>query len=385
MQYSPVYIILTGVHERKVFDLFNILQKNHPQYGLILFDHKDNLFSLPLVYGRKVNKLPDSEYGIFEKALLKTLDPYKESRFIYIPLLDNYNGLFYQFIQAHPGMLSCLLPGVNSFNTAINKIQFQQFCKENRFDVPRSFTKADIPFLEQNFVPLIIKPNIGSGAVGVSFINNENELNRLNEVDWHNYLVQEHINNTHVEGAFFLMNKGEPVSYYGHKRIRVFPETGGVTVYSEYRYKETLKETGITLLKKLQWHGLAMIEFLYDEPSGSYKVIELNPRLWGSFLLSEFANTGFVENYIHAALGEQARDFTHCTDTRIRWFYPFDIFLYIKSKGKICGFWKTDRKHTCYINVTYAGFPRVVLYMLYFTFNINSFKRFFQKLSPGRK
>jgi len=385
MQHYPVHIILTGVHERKVFDLFNILRKNHPQYGLILFDHKDNLFSLPFVYGRKVNKLPDSGYVIFEKALLKTLDVYKGSRFIYIPLMDDYNGLFYQFIKAHPGMLCCLLPGIDSFNIATNKIQFQQFCTENGFAVPGSFTKNDIPFLQQQFIPLVIKPNIGSGAVGVYFIKNVSELNRLLAVDWQNYLVQEHINNTHVEGAFFLMNKGQLVSYYGHKRVRVFPETGGVTVYSEYRYNEKLKETGTELLKKLRWSGLAMIEFLYDEPSGDYKIIELNPRLWGSFLLSEFSNTGMVENYIHGALGEPAKYFTHRADTRIRWFYPFDIFLYIKSKGEISGFWKSDRKHTCYINATYAPFPRWVLYMIYFTLNINSIKRFFQKLSPGNK
>lgn len=382
MQEPQVYIILTGVHERKVFDLFNILRKNHRHYELILFDHKDCSVSLPLLYGRKVNKLPNTGYPAFEKALLKTLDSYAGSKFVYIPLLDDYNGLFYQFIETHPERLCCLLPPVNSFNIASHKIQFQQFCNENDFAAPRSFTKDDVPYLKQHFVPLIIKPNRGSGAVGVSFINTINELSRLNNIDFDNYLVQRRIDNTNVEGAFFLMNKGELITYYGHKRLRVFPETGGVTVYSEYRHNEKLKETGTALLKKMQWHGLAMIEFLYDADSGEYKVIELNPRLWGSFLLSEFANTGMTENYISASLGGSTKEFVHKPVTRIRWFYPFDIFLFIKRKGKISHFFKLDRRHTCYINVTYAGFLRSVLYVLYFTFNINSIKRFFQKLRP---
>ena len=385
MKAGKTFVILTGVHERKVFDLYNILKRNHPQYELLLFDYKDTAVSLPLVYTQKVHPLPNADYPGFENALLKTLDNYKGNTFIYIPLLDNYNGLFYAFIKAHPDLLTCLLPVLSSFNTTINKIQFQQFCEEHQLPVPASFTKKDIPFLQQHFRPLIIKPNTGAGSVGISFISQPADLSVLNDLDFEKYLVQERIDNINVEGAFFLMNKGELVSYYGHKRIRVFPETGGVTVFSEYHSSEALKHSGAQLLKHLQWDGLAMVEFLYDAAKDEYKIIEVNPRLWGSFLLAEFANTGFLENYLNICLGKPVKDFEHRTDTKIRWFYPFDILLYIKRKGKISHFWKLDRQHTCYINFTYGGFFRPLVYMMYFTLNINSFKRFYKKLAPGNK
>ena len=110
MTKEKFYIILTGVHERKVFDLYNILKKNHPQYELLLFDYKDTSFSLPVVYSKKVHRLPNENYEVFETALLRSLDEYKESTFIYIPLLDNYNGLFYRFIETHPALLTFLFP-----------------------------------------------------------------------------------------------------------------------------------------------------------------------------------------------------------------------------------------------------------------------------------
>lgn len=385
MNSSKVYIILTGVHERKVFDLYNIFRRNHRQYELLLFDYKDTSFSLPVVYTQKINKLPNDSYEHFETALSATLEPYKGNTLIYIPLLDNYNSLFYSFIEKHPGVLTYAMPSWDDFSTCINKIRFQQFCESHGLPVPRAFGKKDIDALKQHFIPLIIKPNIGSGSVDISFINTADELTILEKIDTERYLVQERIPNINVEGAFFLMDKGKLVSYYGHKRIRVFPETGGVTVFSSYHHNEQLKNIGADLLGKLNWHGVAMVEFLYDAAKDNYKIIEVNPRLWGSFLLSEFAHTGFTENYCRLCLQLPPVSFEHRTDTFIRWFYPFDILLYLKSRGRITGFWRMDWKHTCYINYTYAGFLRAVVYMVYFTCNINSFKRFFKKMSPARR
>ncbi len=277
------------------------------------------------------------------------------------------------------------MPTWNNFNTCIDKIQFQQFCESHKLPVPVSFVKADITALRENFRPLIIKPKTGAGSVGISFVKEQEDLTVLEELDFGKYLVQERIDNIHIEGGFFLFNKGEMVSYYGHRRIRVFPETGGVTVYSTYNNNERLKVIGAALLKELEWNGLAMVEFLYDAVQDDYKIIEVNPRLWGSLLLSEFANTGFVENYINICLQKPVKDFKHRTETKIRWFYPFDILLYLKRRGKIEHFWRFDRKNTCYINFTYASFFRAIVYMMYFTLNINSIKRFYKKISPGSR
>ncbi|MBS1734965.1 MAG: ATP-grasp domain-containing protein [Bacteroidetes bacterium] len=384
MTEKKIYIILTGVHERKAFDLFNILRRNHRQYELLLFDYKDTKISLPLVYGMKVHRLSKDDFKLFENELLQALKNYREHTLIYIPLMDNYNGFFYRFMQAHPSVLTTAMPSFESFSTVIDKIKFQQFCESNQLPVPASFQKNNMNDLRNNFRPLIIKPKTGAGSVGISFISTKEELERFEQIDFSQYVVQERIDNINIEGGFFLMNKGQLVSYYGHRRIRVFPETGGVTVYSEYETKEELKNLGGNLLNKLQWHGIAMVEFLFDKQQGRYRIIEVNPRLWGSYLLSEFANTGFTENYINLCLGKPTREFQRRPNTRIRWLFPFDILLYVKRKGRIKGFWKLSRANTCYIDLTYARFFQAIRYMIYFTCNVNSFKRFFKKTASKK-
>ena len=99
-------------------------------------------------------------------------------------------------------------------------------------------------------------------------MNSPDDLSFLDDIG-EEYLLQEMLQNPlNVEGAFFLFNNGEPVSYYGHKRLRTYPVKAGVTVYSKISYNNVIEKAGINLLKKLNWHGLAMVEFLFDPKSG---------------------------------------------------------------------------------------------------------------------
>ena len=34
-----------------------------------------------------------------------------------------------------------------------------------------------------------------------------------------------------------------------------------------------------------KWNGLIMLEYLYDSKASVYKLIEANPRIWGSIML----------------------------------------------------------------------------------------------------
>ena len=377
---KKIYILLTDVHERKVFDIFNILNKNYKQFSLLLFNNTNTKFSLPIVYGQKVHLLRNTNYADFEHDINKAIDKYLGNTLIYFPMIDSYSDLFYTFMKKHPDVLRYRMPTFNEFSTVMNKITFQDFCEHNNIPVPLSFKKEDAARLQQDFMPLIVKPNMGNGAMGITFINSASELSEFENINFNTHLVQERIANTNIEGAFFLMNKGKLVSYYGHKRLRVFPETGGVSVFSQYQSNKQLKELGVEILQKLNWDGIAMIEFLFDEKEQKYKVIEVNPRMWGTWLLSEFANTGFTINYIKLCLNEPTIETVQRENTFIRWFYPFDLFLYFKKRFQIKDFWKINRQNTCYISFTYASFARSLIYIIYFTININSIKRFLKKI-----
>ena len=75
--------------------------------------------------------------------------------------------------------------------------------------------------------PLIIKARIGSGSSGIRFVETRSQWDSWKGLDFDRFLIQARIENRReVKGTFFLFNKGTLVSYYGHRRIRTYPDLG---------------------------------------------------------------------------------------------------------------------------------------------------------------
>ena len=47
-------------------------------------------------------------------------------------------------------------------------------------------------------------------------------------------------------------------------------------------HEPELASTARNLLESLGWHGPAQVEFKFDPRDKRYKLIELNPKLWGT-------------------------------------------------------------------------------------------------------
>ena len=82
------------------------------------------------------------------------------------------------------------------------------------------------------------------------------------------------------------MNHGELKAYFMHERIHEVPPTGGPSSMAKSFYDEELIAVGSQVLRALKWHGVAMVEFKKDVDDGLYKLIEINPKFWGSLGLS---------------------------------------------------------------------------------------------------
>lgn len=90
----------------------------------------------------------------------------------------------------------------------------------------------------------------------------------------------------HGGGVFALFNKGKPVCFFAHRRLREKPPGGGVSVLSESSpIDESLRAAAERLLKSANWHGVAMVEFRISADGIGY-LMEVNPRFWGSLQLA---------------------------------------------------------------------------------------------------
>lgn len=98
-------------------------------------------------------------------------------------------------------------------------------------------------------------------------------------------------------GFFALMAKGIPKAIFGHRRLREYPLSGGTSSYRESYLDQELEEQGRKILEVLQWDGVAMVEFKRDKKDGSYKLMEINGRWWGSLPLAVAAGVDFPRLY----------------------------------------------------------------------------------------
>jgi predicted ATP-grasp superfamily ATP-dependent carboligase len=106
-------------------------------------------------------------------------------------------------------------------------------------------------------------------------------------------LIQEYIKGE-GQGYFAIFNsRSEPKVIFGHRRIREYPIYGGPSTFCESHYNSTVMEYGERLLRALNWYGLAMVEFKVDERDQLPKLMETNPRVWGSMPLAIASGVDF--------------------------------------------------------------------------------------------
>lgn len=119
----------------------------------------------------------------------------------------------------------------------------------------------------------------------------------------HTPLLQEYVPGDEY-GFFALYDEGEAVATFQHRQRRGWSYAGGPSAYRESVRIPALEEAGQTLLDGLEWHGLAMVEFLREEETGEFKLMEVNPRFWSSLPFSVRAGADFPYYYWQISRGE---------------------------------------------------------------------------------
>lgn len=120
-------------------------------------------------------------------------------------------------------------------------------------------------------------------------------------------LVQEYISGDGYGLSALFDEDSEPVALFCHRRIREYPVTGGPSCFAESVRDEKMIDYGLRLLKALRWHGVAMVEFKREQGTGEYKLMEINPRFWGSLPLAIQAGVDFPLLLYRVARGEDVR------------------------------------------------------------------------------
>ena len=162
--------------------------------------------------------------------------------------------------------------------------------------------------------PVVVKPGrsliqrTGTWCkTSVHYANNAEELQQLyRQIE---YLRQPSLVQRRVvgegQGLFALMNRGEPLVLFAHKRLREKPPSGGVSVLREsVELPKDMADYALRLLQHVGWHGVAMIEFKIDRDRGVPLLMEANGRFWGSLQLAIDAGVDFPYLLYQLATGQ---------------------------------------------------------------------------------
>ena len=95
-------------------------------------------------------------------------------------------------------------------------------------------------------------------------------------------------------GVELLAHHGEVLFAFQHLRLHEVPLTGGGSSFRKsVPLTGPLLEAATALIRALNWHGVAMVEFKYDPATGASYLMEINGRFWGSLPLAVAAGADF--------------------------------------------------------------------------------------------
>lgn len=349
----PFLILLTAAGDRRCFDLFHWLRKRQPtwQFGIMA----------PSLSRLEAYLYPGMEHiaGQHTADLLAIIaaDPARD--YIYLPWLEPELATLLDSKSNWPPNLKLLLPEADRFVQARNKIAFTELFQAEGL-TPRLYTLEDL----HNHFPatgVVAKPAHGKSAIGRQYIDDPAHIDRIHTDD----VIQERIGaGREVVGAFYLRIKGEIKGHYLHRRIRTYPDNGGVSVCAETFVHPEISARGAQILAKLQWEGLAMVEFLERPGSGEWVAIELNPRLWGSVLLGEYAGHALVEQYICHCAGLSFTAPQPKAWAQMRWYFPYELLYVLKKPWQRWRLLGIAQQNTCYVNATGTGALRAILFIV---------------------
>jgi predicted ATP-grasp superfamily ATP-dependent carboligase len=260
-----------------------------------------------------------------------------------------------------------LSPDLKKIEFTRDKRNLMQFAETHGIPTPKTFQIAPEPFKVQGSrpesnkvedrpssyrlqgldhavdeipIPAVIKPRISSGSFGIVYVKKKEDLIPSYQSVHERFpfpIVQEWIpDGGGVYGFSALFDEASNVrAAFVHKKLRMYPVQGGPSTLGEGVEHPQIMEMGLSLLKSLNWVGVGMAEFKVDPRDGVPKLMEVNPRFWGSLQLAIVSGVDFPYLILRMAKRESFEPILHYTvGKRFRWLLLGDILHFLNNPNR---------------------------------------------------
>jgi len=200
--------------------------------------------------------------------------------------------------------------------------------------------------LEDPGLPLVLKPDLSEGGRGLCLCRSRSELEAaLGSASraGQDYLAQERIpsGGDALGVSLLLGGDGELLAGFTHRRLREYPVGGGPSTLRESFSHPQAEGHAQQLLRGLDFSGAAMVEFKVDPRDGLAKLMEINPRFWGSLPLAIASGVDFPYLLYRTAMGcAKEVGFAARPGQRLRNILPGELLHLVAMRGRVSrDFW----------------------------------------------
>jgi predicted ATP-grasp superfamily ATP-dependent carboligase len=192
-----------------------------------------------------------------------------------------------------------------------DKALTMRVCGELGIPHPRTWPADHVP----TRYPVVVKARKASGvARGVRYAQDPEELARsIREIssqrnigtisEYNDPIIQEYVPGE-IHDCVGIYQNGEPKAVMTQRRIETVPISGGPGAYNQTTREPDLLSLTTGLLDEIGWHGPFQAEWKLD-PEGRYKLLELNPKMWGTMELAMRAGVDVPGMALQISLGEE--------------------------------------------------------------------------------
>ncbi len=237
-----------------------------------------------------------------------------------------------------------LSPDLEKIEFVRDKGNLMQFAEAHGVPIPKTHylppTQSLPPWGGGEGLGYVIKPRISSGSFGIVYVKERKELSTSYQSVHQRFpypLIQEWIpDGGGTYGISALFDEGSNVkAAFVHKKLRMYPIEGGPSALGEGIEHPQIMELGLSLLKSLNWVGVGMVEFKVDPRDGIPKLMEINPRFWGSLQLAIVSGVDFPCLLLKMARRESFEPvLRYRVGKRFRWFLLGDILHFLNNPNR---------------------------------------------------
>jgi predicted ATP-grasp superfamily ATP-dependent carboligase len=282
-------------------------------------------------------------------------------------------------VSKNKNKLACSLafPEYNTLKTVANKSWLIRHAIEHDIPCPKTFfitRSEDVKKCEKIIeYPAVLRQNTGYGGKGISFVHSLHELHEVEKNFFKLYgshMIQEKIPFLNKYTVGVLCNADSQVRRICViKEIRNYPVETGPACYVETVHYPELVDLSVKLMESLNYFGIADIDFLIDKRTGEPKLMEINPRFWGSLQVAIDAGVDFPSLlYELMCNGDIKKSFDYKTGVRCRHVIIDDL---LRLLSILRGHYTVSYKLT-----TIIDFLRINPHDGYYIFSLDDLKPF---------